>query len=54
MHPYVSQALIGRFNADLAHVSADEIRTQAQQHSRPLAGRKATGNDEPGFEPGPQ
>jgi peptide chain release factor subunit 1 len=31
MHPYVSQTLIGHFNADLAHVSADEIRTQAQR-----------------------
>ena len=31
MHPYVSQALIGHFHADLAHVSADEIRTQAQR-----------------------
>jgi peptide subunit release factor 1 (eRF1) len=31
MHPYVSQTLIGHFNADLAHVSPDEIRTQAQR-----------------------
>lgn len=31
LHPYVSQALIGRFHADLAHVSRDEIRTHAQQ-----------------------
>ena len=31
MHPYVSQTLIGHFNADLAHVSADEIRNQAQR-----------------------
>ncbi len=31
LHPYVSQALIGRFHADLAHVTKDEIRTQAQQ-----------------------
>ena len=31
LHPYVSQALIGHFNADLGHVSADEIRTHAQQ-----------------------
>ena len=31
MHSYVSQTLIGHFNADLAHVSADEIRTQAQR-----------------------
>lgn len=31
LHPYVSQALIGHFHADLAHVSRDEIRTQAQQ-----------------------
>lgn len=30
LHPYVSQALIGHFNADLGHVSADEIRTHAQ------------------------
>lgn len=31
LHPYVGQALIGHFNADLAHVSADEIRKHAQQ-----------------------
>jgi peptide subunit release factor 1 (eRF1) len=31
LHPYVSQALIGRFHADLAHASRDEIRTHAQQ-----------------------
>jgi peptide chain release factor subunit 1 len=31
LHPYVSQALIGRFHADLAHVTRDEIRTDAQQ-----------------------
>lgn len=31
LHPYVSQALIGRFHADLAHATRDEIRTHAQQ-----------------------
>lgn len=31
LHPYASQALIGRFRADLAGVSADEIRSHAQQ-----------------------
>ncbi len=31
LHPYASQALVGRFHADLAHVTADEIRTHAQQ-----------------------
>jgi len=31
LHPYVSQALIGHFNADLARVSHDDIRAQAQQ-----------------------
>ena len=31
LHPYVSQALIGRFHADLAHATRDEIRNQAQQ-----------------------
>jgi peptide subunit release factor 1 (eRF1) len=30
MHPYVSQALIGRFHADLAHATRDELRTHAQ------------------------
>jgi peptide subunit release factor 1 (eRF1) len=30
LHSYVSQALIGRFHADLAHVTRDEIRTHAQ------------------------
>jgi peptide subunit release factor 1 (eRF1) len=31
LHPSVSQALIGRFPAELARISADEIRTRAQQ-----------------------
>lgn len=31
LHPYVSQALIGRFHADLAHATRDEIRSAAQQ-----------------------
>jgi peptide subunit release factor 1 (eRF1) len=31
LHPYVSQALIGHFHADLAHATKDEIRTHAQQ-----------------------
>lgn len=31
LHSYVSQALIGRFHADLAHAAKDEIRTHAQQ-----------------------
>jgi len=31
LHPYVSQALIGRFHADLARVTRDEIRTHAQE-----------------------
>jgi peptide chain release factor subunit 1 len=31
LHPYVSQALIGRFHADLAHVSRDEINRHADQ-----------------------
>src|SRR6201997_354639 len=31
LHPYAAQALIGRFRADLASVTADEIRTHAQQ-----------------------
>jgi peptide subunit release factor 1 (eRF1) len=30
LHSYVSQALIGRFHADLAHVTKDEIRSHAQ------------------------
>jgi peptide subunit release factor 1 (eRF1) len=30
LHSYVSQALIGRFHADLAHVTRDEIRAHAQ------------------------
>lgn len=30
LHPYLSHALIGRFHADLAHVSGDEIRNHAQ------------------------
>lgn len=31
LHPYVRQALIGRFHADLAHANRDEIRGHAQQ-----------------------
>jgi peptide subunit release factor 1 (eRF1) len=31
LHPYVSQALIGRFHADLGHVVKDEIRSHAEQ-----------------------
>jgi peptide subunit release factor 1 (eRF1) len=31
LHPYASQALIGRFHADLAHVTRDEIRSHAEQ-----------------------
>jgi peptide chain release factor subunit 1 len=31
LHPYVSAALIGRFHADLAHATRDEIRSHAQQ-----------------------
>jgi peptide chain release factor subunit 1 len=31
LHPYVSQTLLGRFAADLGHVTGDEIRTRAQQ-----------------------
>jgi peptide chain release factor subunit 1 len=31
LHPYVSQALLGRFQADVAHITRDEIRTHAQQ-----------------------
>ena len=31
LHPYVSQALLGHFTADVGHSTPDEIRTQAQQ-----------------------
>jgi len=31
LHPYVSQALLGRFQADTLHITRDEIRTHAQQ-----------------------
>ena len=31
LHPYVSQALLGRFPADMAHVTGEEIRTRAQK-----------------------
>jgi peptide subunit release factor 1 (eRF1) len=30
LHPYVNQALIGHFNANLGHTTRDEIRTHAQ------------------------
>src|ERR1700683_3655816 len=31
LHPYVSQKLLGRFAAELAHVSREEIRAQAER-----------------------
>jgi peptide subunit release factor 1 (eRF1) len=31
LHPYVSQALLGRFQAETGHVTNDEIRSRAQQ-----------------------
>ncbi len=31
LHPYVSRALLGRFTADVAHISPDEIRTEAEK-----------------------
>jgi len=31
LHSYVKQALIGRFHADMGHISKDEIRARAQQ-----------------------
>jgi len=31
LHPYVSQALIGDFHADLAHATRDELRNHAQE-----------------------
>jgi peptide chain release factor subunit 1 len=31
LHPYVSQALLGRFQADVGHITRDEIRTHAEQ-----------------------
>ena|SRR5208282_2672369 len=31
LHPYVSQKLLGRFTAEVAHVSREEIRSQAER-----------------------
>jgi peptide subunit release factor 1 (eRF1) len=31
LHPYVSQALLGHFHADVAHIAKDEIRSRSQQ-----------------------
>lgn len=31
LHPYVSQALLGRFHADLAHVTRENIRSHAER-----------------------
>lgn len=31
LHPYVSQARVGQFTADVAHITGSEIRTRAQQ-----------------------
>jgi peptide chain release factor subunit 1 len=30
-HPYVNRALLGHFNADVQHITGEEIRTRAQQ-----------------------
>jgi len=40
LHPYVGQALIGRFHADLAHATRDEIRTHAQQIAEKWQGER--------------
>jgi peptide subunit release factor 1 (eRF1) len=31
LHPYVSQALLGRFSADVAHITREEIRSRAEK-----------------------
>src|ERR1700733_5828556 len=31
LHPYVSQKLLGRFSADVAHVTREEIRSEAER-----------------------
>lgn len=31
LHPYVTQRMLGRFTAEVAHISRDEIRTQAER-----------------------
>lgn len=31
LHPYVSQALLGHFHADVAHITKDEIRSRSQR-----------------------
>jgi len=31
LHPYVSRALLGRFTADVAHITKDEIRSEAER-----------------------
>jgi peptide subunit release factor 1 (eRF1) len=31
LHPYVSHALLGRFNADVGHISTDQIRAEAER-----------------------
>jgi Bacterial archaeo-eukaryotic release factor family 10 len=31
LHPYTAQAMLGHFNADLGHITRDEIRVHAQQ-----------------------
>lgn len=31
LHPYLSQALLGQFNADVQHITGDEVRVRAQQ-----------------------
>jgi peptide subunit release factor 1 (eRF1) len=31
LHPYVKQSLLGHFNADVAHITRDQIRTEAER-----------------------
>ncbi len=40
LHPYVSQALLGRFHADLAHVTRENIRSHAERIVEDWRGRR--------------
>jgi len=43
LHPYVSQALVGRFPADLAHFTRDQIRSRAQKIIEQWQGERRRG-----------
>lgn len=41
LHPYVSQALLGRFSADIGHITKDNIRTHSERIVAEWQGRRS-------------